>query len=113
MISYSKSISEHGAASMAAKDTENWNDKERTALALIAEFGKWQFALNDIFTSDIPFNKVDEKIEQHELQRPDVSEGDSPFGRRFVVHPGKQNHLTFYVHKATKGYNIGLKNSDI
>ena len=83
------------------------------ALALIAEFGEWQFALNDIFISDIPSTEIDNKVTAHELQRPDVSEGESPFGRRFVVYPGKKNHLTFYVSKATSGYNIGIKNSDI
>jgi hypothetical protein len=115
MISYPHALSEYQAAQTAAQDTENWNEKEREALRLIYNFGIWHQEMMEIANKcpAFPTSIFEKAIEEHLKKCPDVSVGDSPFGKRFTVHPGKHYSLTFYIRKAASGYNIGIKNCNI
>lgn len=110
MISYPNAISEGHAAELAAQDTETWTKKEREALQLIANYESWWADWNILFQEDRPTKE----IEEYEKTKPlDVSEVNSFMGKGYTVYPGKKYSLTFYIHPAAKGYNIGLKNSDL
>jgi hypothetical protein len=106
MITYENALNYYHAAELAANDSKNWTEEERKVLSEIARISEWRKKLYSL-------EPYSDEADEHFTKEPKIAEKDFSTGKHFVAHIPFIKSVTFYIHVATTGFNVGIINEKL